>query len=127
MAMSEREMEGLEEQVKQALSTKELTGVELVHTGSPNIVCSALPAHWRSNKSLPQPFRVISLTPISDDTRVTLAAGNDENCAAELRNAVGYFKHQVARFNDLRFIGRSGRGSSFIFTSYFSICFHSFF
>ncbi|CAI9622732.1 unnamed protein product [Staurois parvus] len=37
-------------------------------------------------------------------------AGNDENYSAELRNATAAMKSQVARFNDLRFVGRSGRG-----------------
>ncbi|TNN60148.1 Runt-related transcription factor 2 [Liparis tanakae] len=36
-------------------------------------------------------------------------AGNDENYSAELRNASAVLKNQVARFNDLRFVGRSGR------------------
>jgi hypothetical protein len=35
------------------------TGGELVQTGSPNLLCSALPNHWRSNKSLPVAFKVI--------------------------------------------------------------------
>lgn len=39
-------------------------------------------------------------------------AGNDENYSAELRNASAVMKNQVARFNDLRFVGRSGRGRS---------------
>lgn len=39
-------------------------------------------------------------------------AGNDENYSAELRNASGVMKNQVARFNDLRFVGRSGRGEA---------------
>lgn len=39
-------------------------------------------------------------------------AGNDENYSAELRNASGVMKNQVARFNDLRFVGRSGRGET---------------
>lgn len=38
-------------------------------------------------------------------------AGNDENYSAELRNASAVMKNQVARFNDLRFVGRSGRGT----------------
>lgn len=42
-------------------------------------------------------------------------AGNDENYSAELRNASAVMKNQVARFNDLRFVGRSGRGRSLIF------------
>ncbi|KAG1950532.1 runt-related transcription factor [Pimephales promelas] len=43
-------------------------------------------------------------------------AGNDENYSAELRNASAVMKNQVARFNDLRFVGRSGRGKSFTLT-----------
>lgn len=31
---------------------------ELVPTGSPTVLCSALPTHWRSNKSLPIAFKV---------------------------------------------------------------------
>ena len=31
---------------------------ELVQTGSPCILCSPLPGHWRSNKSLPVSFKV---------------------------------------------------------------------
>lgn len=36
-------------------------GGELVRTGSPNLVCSALPGHWRSNKTLPVAFKVCTL------------------------------------------------------------------
>lgn len=86
---------------------------ELVRTGSPNFVCSVLPPHWRSNKTLPVAFKVVSLGEVKDGTKVTIAAGNDENFCAELRNAVAYMKNQVAKFSDLRFVGRSGRGKSF--------------
>ena len=89
---------------------------ELVRTGSPNFVCSALPTHWRSNKTLPIPFKVIALGEIKDGTKVTIAAGNDENYCAELRNCVAFTKNQVAKFNDLRFVGRSGRGELVQFT-----------
>ena len=41
---------------------------------------------------------------------VTVRAGNDENYHAELRNCTAVMKNQVAKFNDLRFVGRSGRG-----------------
>ena len=30
---------------------------ELVKTGSPNVLCTALPSHWRSNKTLPTAFK----------------------------------------------------------------------
>ena len=83
---------------------------ELVRTGSPNFVCSVLPSHWRSNKTLPVSFKVVALGEVKDGTKVTISAGNDENFCGELRNAVTYMKHQVAKFNDLRFVGRSGRG-----------------
>ena len=85
---------------------------ELVRTDSPNFVCSVLPSHWRCNKTLPVPFKVLSLSDIPDGTKVVLTAGNDENCAAEVRNNSASMKNQVARFNDLRFVGRSGRGMS---------------
>ncbi|XP_046675088.1 segmentation protein Runt-like isoform X2 [Homalodisca vitripennis] len=86
---------------------------ELVQTGSPSILCTALPSHWRSNKSLPLAFKVVALDDISDGTVVTVRAGNDENYCAELRNCTAVMKNQVAKFNDLRFVGRSGRGKSF--------------
>lgn len=83
---------------------------ELVRTGSPNFVCSILPSHWRSNKTLPVAFKVVALGDVNDGTIVTIKAGNDENYCAELRNYTAVMKNQVAKFNDLRFVGRSGRG-----------------
>lgn len=56
--------------------------------------------------------QVVALGDIPDGTVVTVMAGNDENYSAELRNASGVMKNQVARFNDLRFVGRSGRGEA---------------
>lgn len=83
---------------------------ELVATGSPCVLCSPLPKHWRSNKTLPTAFRVVVLGDVEDGTLVTIRAGNDENWSSELRNAVAQVKNNVAKFNDLRFVGRSGRG-----------------
>ncbi|XP_046442588.1 protein lozenge-like isoform X2 [Daphnia pulex] len=93
-----------------------LLGGELVRTGSPCVICTALPTHWRSNKTLPTAFRVVCLGGVEDGTLVTVRAGNDENCSSELRNATAIVKNHVAKFNDLRFIGRSGRGKSFTLT-----------
>ncbi|XP_041436789.1 runt-related transcription factor 1 isoform X2 [Xenopus laevis] len=89
---------------------------ELVRTDSPNFLCSVLPTHWRCNKTLPIAFKVVALGEVPDGTLVTVMAGNDENYSAELRNATAAMKSQVARFNDLRFVGRSGRGKSFTLT-----------
>ncbi|KAK2711228.1 hypothetical protein QYM36_012418, partial [Artemia franciscana] len=93
-----------------------IPGTDLVKTGSPAILCSILPLHWRSNKTLPSAFRVVVLCDVEDGTIVTLRVGNDENCSAELRNSSAVVKNQTARFTDLRFIGRSGRGKSFSLT-----------
>ncbi|KAJ8289463.1 hypothetical protein GJAV_G00001570 [Gymnothorax javanicus] len=87
-----------------------------VRTDSPNFLCSVLPSHWRCNKTLPVAFKVVALGDVPDGTLVTVMAGNDENYSAELRNASAVMKNQVARFNDLRFVGRSGRGKSFTLT-----------
>ena len=83
---------------------------ELIQTGSPYFLCTALPTHWRSNKSLPVAFRVVALGEIADGTIVAIRAGNDENYCCELRNHTAVMKNQVAKFSDLRFVGRSGRG-----------------
>ncbi|KAF6207864.1 hypothetical protein GE061_016313 [Apolygus lucorum] len=95
---------------------------ELVRTGSPYFLCSALPTHWRSNKTLPVGFKVVALGEIIDGTVVTIRAGNDENYCAELRNCTAVMKNQVAKFNDLRFVGRSGRGKSFTLTITVASC-----
>ncbi|XP_076444491.1 uncharacterized protein LOC143282699 isoform X2 [Babylonia areolata] len=95
---------------------KDNPGVELVKTGSPMFLCSALPTHWRSNKTLPATFKVFCLGEVRDGTKVSISAGNEENFCSEIRNSVAYMKNNVAKFNDLRFVGRSGRGKSFTLT-----------
>lgn len=65
------------------------------------------------NKTLPVAFKVVALGDVNDGTMVTVRAGNDENYCAELRNSSAVMKNQIAKFNDLRFVGRSGRGEIF--------------
>lgn len=89
---------------------------QLVKTESPNIVCTVLPSHWRCNKTLPIAFKVFSFGDVPDGAKVSLLAGNDENYCAELRNSTAVMKDRVARFNDLRFVGRSGRGKMLCLT-----------
>ncbi|GFV27258.1 hypothetical protein TNCV_3459521 [Trichonephila clavipes] len=84
---------------------------ELVRTAAPNILCTVLPAHWRSNKTLPVAFKVVVLGEVLDGTAVTIKAGNDENYCGEMRNSTAVVKNQIAKFNDLRFVGRSGRAT----------------
>lgn len=58
---------------------------------------------------------MVALGEVNDGTLVTVNAGNDENFCGELRNHTAIMKNQVAKFNDLRFVGRSGRGKRFFF------------
>ena len=62
----------------------------------------------------PDPLQVVALCDMDDGTLVTLNAGNDDNYGSELRNASALMRDGVAKFNDLRFVGRSGRGGTFI-------------
>lgn len=89
---------------------------DLVQTGSPCILCSPLPNHWRSNKSLPMAFKVFTFQEVNDGTIVTVKSGNDDNYCGEVRNHTAVMKNQIAKFSDLRFVGRSGRGKSFTVT-----------
>lgn len=87
-----------------------LEDTPLTDTESPNFLCTKLPVHWRSNKTLPYPFKVVARGGVKDGTKVCVTAGNDENFCPELRNNVATMKNHVAKFSDLRFVGRSGRG-----------------
>uniref|UniRef100_A0A3P8T816 Runt domain-containing protein n=1 Tax=Amphiprion percula TaxID=161767 RepID=A0A3P8T816_AMPPE len=109
---SERQPDDQDGRALQHRSTAPPRG--LVPTDSPNFLCSSLPQHWRCNKTLPRAFTVVALgDDIPDGVVVTVMAGNDDNISAELRNAMSTMKQGYAHFNDLRFIGRSGRGKSF--------------
>ena len=55
---------------------------------------------------------MVALCDVDDGTLVTLNAGNDDNYGAELRNNSAQMVDGVAKFNDLRFVGRSGRGNN---------------
>ncbi|GMR39871.1 hypothetical protein PMAYCL1PPCAC_10066, partial [Pristionchus mayeri] len=102
------------QQVRVAL--REAPHARYIPTGSPYILCSELPQHWRCNKSLPDPFTVLILLPIPDGTQVTVSAGNEENVNGEVRNPTAVVRGQIAKFTDLRFVGKSGRGKNFHLT-----------
>lgn len=74
----------------------------------------------RDSHSVSVSVQVVALGDVPDGTVVTVMAGNDENYSGELRNASAVMKNQVARFNDLRFVGRSGRGWYFHLNSIYS-------
>uniref|UniRef100_A0A1I8BR78 Runt domain-containing protein n=1 Tax=Meloidogyne hapla TaxID=6305 RepID=A0A1I8BR78_MELHA len=106
------EMESVLDNAEEAL--RRISGqCRLQNTCHSDVFCSRIPAHWRSNKSLPTPFIILALCPIPDGTRVCVSAGNDENFCADVKNNTAEFIGQMARFSDLRFVGKSGRGKNF--------------
>lgn len=67
-------------------------------------------SHWRKNKSLRFVLRAKNHIDVKPNTRVIILAGNDYNACATLKNNVSWFREGQAEFNDLRFLGASGRG-----------------
>ena len=57
---------------------------------------------------------------IKANTRVIVLAGNENNPCASLKNNVSWFRGGQAEFNDLRFLGASGRGKNFALFFLFS-------
>jgi len=80
---------------------------------NPYFQCSSLPSHWRKNKSLRFILRTKHEIEIKSNTRVVILAGNDYNPCTSLKNNISWFRGNQAEFNDLRFLGASGRGKKF--------------
>lgn len=89
--------------------------VEMSSTDHPLVTCTKLPEFWRANKKFSTPFTVqfadMSLAP--EGTRVTITAANHKNQNPEIRNNQSVVVNGMARFNDLRFVGKSGRDTKF--------------
>ena len=95
----------------------------LIPTDHPNVYCTPLPHHCRVNSPIHVPFLVVSTKAIPDGTLLRLSAGNKFNPVAEMKNCEALMAEQVAKFPDLRFVGRSGRGTYVWVTHvYFSQC-----
>lgn len=90
-------------------------GLAALHaTDQPCVRCTRLPEFIRAKKHLGSPFCVfVDDNWVPDGARVVIAAGNAKNPCAELRNNVSRVCNGVARFDDLRFLGKSGRGTRF--------------
>lgn len=87
---------------------------DIYHTDNPAVKCTKLPEFIRAKKQLDMPFYVyVSTGYVPDGTRLVVMAGNLKNPCAELRNNVARVWNNVARFDDLRFLGKSGRGTRF--------------
>jgi hypothetical protein len=55
---------------------------------------------------------------------VIILAGNENNPCTTLKNNVSWFRGGQAEFNDLRFLGASGRGLNLFFFFQLKITFH---
>lgn len=82
----------------------------LIQTDNPQVLCTPLPQHCRVNSPIHIPFIVVATSPVPDGTLVRLSANNKFNPLADLKNAEALMSNQVAKFPDIRFVGRSGRG-----------------
>ncbi|CAF0756165.1 unnamed protein product [Didymodactylos carnosus] len=94
---------------EQLLARTKNTFVDL----NPYFECSSLPNHWRKNKSLRFILKPKPNIDIKSNTRVMILAGNEFNPCASLKNNISWFRNGQAEFNDLRFLGASGRGKKF--------------
>ena len=63
---------------------------------------SVLPSHWKCNKILPVAFIVVALGDDPKGGLASIAANNEENLAAEPRNATAVVKNQGVRFIETR-------------------------
>jgi hypothetical protein len=80
------------------------------------IKCTNLPEFIRAKKRLPHVFCVFfdKKLELKEGIEVKLEATSPKNSNGELRNNVSYVHNNQARFEDLRFLGKSGRGSLFL-------------
>jgi hypothetical protein len=92
------------------------------------VKCTSLPDFIRAKKRLPHAFCVFfdkSLR-LKDGIEVKLEAKSSKNSNGELRNNVTLISNNKAHFEDLRFLGKSGRGKIFLI-SYFRFNVHTFY
>ena len=75
-----------------------------------------MPHNRNCHASLSDYKRVSDPQEVPDGTLVSVKCGNDDNWGGEIRNCTAVMKNQLAKFSDLRFVGRSGRGKSFTIT-----------
>ena len=87
--------------------------ISIQNTDNQYVKCTNLPDFIRAKKRLPHAFCVYfdrSLK-LEDGVEVRLEARSLKNSNGELRNNVSCVIENKARFEDLRFLGKSGRGN----------------
>ena len=95
-------------------SKKATIKTEIIQTEEKNVKCTKLPEFIRAKKYLGSPFCVyFDNMPEVENIKCTISAGNFKNPHAELKNNECVIKNGIAEFHDLRFLGKSGRGTKF--------------
>lgn len=89
-------------------------------TENKNIDVDQLPEFSRANKYIGEYNVFIRNNEVPDGTQCVIFAHSVKTGPGELKNNVSIVKNGVAKFDDLRFVGKSGRGS---FTVHFFLTF----
>lgn len=79
-------------------------------TESPNIFVSILPGFTRANKYIGNYKVFITNNELPENTPVLIRAFSTKTGEGEMKNNCTIIKNGIACFEDLRFIGKSGRG-----------------
>jgi hypothetical protein len=86
-------------------------GPSIVDTSNDRVKCTKLPDFIRAKKRLYFPFEVyFEKGLVQDGCIVKLNASSKKNPGGELKNNVAAVSNGKATFEDLRFLGKSGRG-----------------
>ena len=95
-------------------SKKSQVKPEIYQTEIAHVKCTKLPEFIRAKKYLGTPFCVyFEDNIVSHGDKVTIRASNFKNPNAELKNNESFVNNGMAEFVDLRFNGKSGRGTKF--------------
>lgn len=80
-------------------------------TENKNICVDKLPEFSRANKYIGEYNVYVKDNEVPDGTRCTIYAYSVKTGQGELKNNVSVVKDGIAKFDDIRFIGKSGRGN----------------
>lgn len=82
-------------------------------TENKNIYVDKLPEFSRANKYIGEYNVYVGNNEVPDGTQCTIFAFSIKTGPGELRNNVSFVRDGIVKFEDLRFVGKSGRGTRF--------------
>ena len=92
---------------------------ELKSTEDPSVFVTGLPKFSRANKFIGNYYVYVAHNKIPDGTLVIIKAYSEKTGWGQMKNNTSVLRNGVAFFEDMRFVGKSGRSmsSSFFFVS----------